>query len=108
VSKAVPVRSVSVARNPWTRLVGMLGRQNESNVRILFPMCASVHTCFMRIPIDVVFLDRRNVVVKIVSPMNPWRFVSGGRGAESVLEGNAGFVVETGLSVGDKVEWQSD
>lgn len=104
----MPVRSVSVARKPWTRLVGMLTRQSEPNVRILFPKCSSIHTCFMSVPIDVVFLDGRDVVVKIVSSAHPWRFISGGRAAASVLEGNAGFVVEHGLSVGDRVEWQSD
>ena len=41
---------------------------------------------FMRFPIDVVFLDQSNNVVKVVPNIKPWRMVPPVSGAQSALE----------------------
>ena len=69
---------------------------------LLFPRTSSVHTHFMRYPIDVVFLDTDRRVLSIRHRLRPWRFASA-RGAASVLELPAGACAELGLTVGEKL-----
>jgi CheY-like chemotaxis protein len=60
----------------------------------------------MRFPIDAVFLDADQVVVKIEQEIGPWRTVSC-RGAREVVELAAGESHARGLEVGDRVAWAS-
>jgi uncharacterized membrane protein (UPF0127 family) len=61
---------------------------------------ASVHTSFMRFPIDVVFLDSELEVLKIVPALRAWR-LAGQRGARWTVELPAGTCEARGLRVGD-------
>jgi uncharacterized membrane protein (UPF0127 family) len=80
---------------------GLLGRRDlPRGEGILLRPAASVHTFFMRFPIDVVFLDRDDVVVGIEPHLRPWR-TAGRRGAKAVLELAAGESERRGLVVGD-------
>ncbi len=63
-----------VADTPFTRMKGLLGRDGlEQGEGLLLRPASSVHTWFMRFPIDVVFLDRELVVVGIADEVEPWR-----------------------------------
>ena len=56
------------------RVRGLLGRASlPSGEGILLRPASSVHTAFMRFPIDVVFLDRELRVLKVVPGLPPWR-----------------------------------
>lgn len=66
---------------------------------LLIEPCSSIHTMFMRFPIDVIFLDEERRVVKIAT-VPPFR-ASLGRGSRSVLEAPAGTAERSGLRVGD-------
>ena len=93
---------VQLARSLWARFWGLMGRASlpEGHGLLLKP-CTSVHTFFMRFPIDVIFLDKANRVVKIIPEMKPWRTALGGRGGHSALELNGGCTEAAGLEVGD-------
>jgi len=70
-----------VADRPLARLRGLLGRAAlEPGEGLLITPTGSVHTCFMRFPIDVVFLDRDGAVLGVRADLRPWR-ASGRRGA---------------------------
>jgi uncharacterized membrane protein (UPF0127 family) len=60
---------------------------------------ASVHTSFMRFPIDVVFLDRELKVLRVVPALKPWRAALC-RGATWTLELPAHTCEARGLRVG--------
>jgi uncharacterized protein len=62
--------------------------------------CWCIHTALMMRPIDVVFLDARHAVLKVVESLRPWR-MSGHRSARSVLEFNAGEAARLSLRAGD-------
>lgn len=62
--------------------------------------CWCVHTGLLRAPIDIVFLDADNKVIKIAESVPPWR-VAGKKGASSVLEFAQGDVRRLQLMVGD-------
>jgi uncharacterized protein len=93
----------TLADNPLTRLRGLLGREGlDSGEGLLLRPASSVHTFFMRFPIDVVFLDRALVVLGIHDGVDPWRTASQ-RGAKAVLELPAGESSRRGLEVGDQL-----
>jgi uncharacterized protein len=93
---------VRVARSLWSRFWGLMGRRAlPEDHGVLLTPCTSVHTFFMRFPIDVIFLDRDGRVVKIIPALKPWRTALGGRGARSALELRAGVAETTGLEPGD-------
>ena len=92
-----------VASNSFTRSRGLLGRTSmASGDGILLRPASSVHTAFMRFPIDVVFLDRELSVLKIVPRLVPWR-TAGRRKAHAVLELPAGECERRGLREGDRL-----
>jgi uncharacterized protein len=92
-----------VAARPLRRMRGLLGRATlPSGEGILLRPAGSVHTFFMRFPIDVVFLDREDVVVGIAPALEPWR-TAGRRGAKAVVELAAGECARCGLQVGDRL-----
>jgi uncharacterized membrane protein (UPF0127 family) len=63
-----------VARTALARFCGlMLTRALGPTQGLLIPGCTSVHSCFMRCPIDVVYLDRTGRASKCVSRLQPWR-----------------------------------
>ena len=100
---AVLSERVAVAGNPWTRFVGLMGRaglEPDSGLQIL--PCSSVHMFFMRFPLDILYLDRDNRVVKAVAGLKPWR-ISAARGARSVLELPAGTITRSGTCAGDEL-----
>jgi uncharacterized membrane protein (UPF0127 family)/CheY-like chemotaxis protein len=98
---------VVVADRAYRRMRGLLGRRylREGEGMVLRPGW-SIHTAFMRFPIDAVFLDADQVVIKIESEVGPWRTVSC-RGAREVVELSAGECKRRGLIVGDRVAWAS-
>jgi uncharacterized protein len=52
---------------------------------ILFVPGGSIHTAFMRFPIDAVFIDGEGTVVAVTAGIPPWRMASG-HGTRFVLE----------------------
>jgi len=95
---------VEVASNPWSRFWGLMGRRGlDPGHGLLIKPCSSIHMFFMRFPIDVVFLDRDNVVVKVVHGIKPWRMAMGD-GGKNALELPAGTAAATGTAEGDQLD----
>jgi uncharacterized membrane protein (UPF0127 family) len=64
-----------------------------------------MHTFFMRFPIDIVFLGRRDIVIGIEPSLQPWRCSALTFGARKALELSAGAVSRTGTQVGDTLRF---
>ena len=77
----------------------MLRTELPAGGGLLIRPTGSVHTCFMRFPIDIVFLDRDLRVVKIAEAVRPWRMAAARR-ARAVLELPAGEASARGVTVG--------
>ena len=93
----------TLADSPLTRMRGLLGRDGlGAGEGLLLRPASSVHTFFMRFPIDVVFLDRALVVLGIHDEVDPWHTASR-KGAKAVLELPAGESSRRGLTVGDQL-----
>ena len=63
----------------------------------------SIHTFFMRFPIDIVFLDRDFRVVDVRDRLKPWR-AAGKRRAQAVLELAAGEGERRGIVLGERLQ----
>ncbi len=101
----VVAESVTVADSTMRRLRGLLGKGDlPSGHGVLLRPAWSIHTAFMRFPIDVVFLDADQIVVKIVPTLAPFKTASC-RGAREVVELRAGECERRGLALGDRVAW---
>jgi uncharacterized membrane protein (UPF0127 family) len=84
----------------FARLRGLMGAAElPRGDGVLFPGTRSVHTHFMRFPIDVVFLDADDRVVRIAPELPPWRGASA-PDASAVLELAAGECKRHGVRTG--------
>jgi uncharacterized protein len=92
-----------VAHSPLARMKGLLGSRElpEGDGLLLLP-APSVHTCFMRFPIDVVFLDWDLTVMDVVEGLKPWR-AAGRRRARAVLELALGEARRRNIRPGDRL-----
>lgn len=94
---------VRMATSFMERLQGLMFAKNMIGDGLMLEPCTSVHNCFVRFPIDVVFLDRDNRVVKIIRNFKPWRFSWIYFSARRALELPAGTVPEN-IVRGDELE----
>ena len=94
---------VKTADSFCTRLVGLIGTKHLEDRGVLFPRANSIHTFFMSIPIDVVYLSRDNKIVRIDHELKPWRFPLPAFKARSIVELPAGLAKKKQLSVGDEL-----
>ncbi len=95
---------IIIADKFLTRMRGLMGRRElEENEGLLLAPCNAVHMMFMRFPIDVIFLDKDFVVVKIMDKLKPWRVSPVVRDAYQVIELKAGNAIEKGINIGDKL-----
>ena len=93
-----------IAKSFFSRLMGLMGKKGISeNEALLFPQCNSIHTFFMRFPIDVIFVSADGVVVDIVERMRPWRMLMPRSGAKHTIEMRAQRSRELGIGVGAKL-----
>jgi uncharacterized membrane protein (UPF0127 family) len=94
----------TVADRMLPRMKGLLGRKSlEPGEGMLIRPAPSIHTFFMRFPIDAVFLSKDGEVLKVASDVRPWRIRSC-RGAHSVLELSASEAARRGIEAGQRLE----
>jgi len=94
------------AASAWERMRGLLGRPPLSEGEgMLIDACAMVHTFGMGYHLDLVFLDPRGCVCKLVAGLPPAR-CAGSANAQSTLELAPGALGRLGLKVGDRLTWQ--
>jgi len=101
----VLIGHVECAFTPFARMRGLLGRDGLGRDRAIhIRPGVGIHTMCMRFSIDLVFLSRDLTVVKVVRELPPFRVVSGGRRARSVVELESGWFPWDELGVGDRID----
>src|SRR5439155_17289430 len=95
--------AVEIADTRARRRRGLLGRDRlDPCAALVLTPCFAIHTLSMRFPIDAVFLDRNDVVVRMVSRLEPGR-ISLARRAHSVVELAAGVLATRDVAIGDRL-----
>ncbi|HEY1985218.1 MAG TPA: DUF192 domain-containing protein [Terracidiphilus sp.] len=94
---------LEVANTGELRRKGLLGRTRlAAGDGLWIVPCESVHTFFMRFPIDLIYLDRDHQVRKLRHEVVPWR-MSACLSAHSVLELPPGSIRDSKTEVGDRL-----
>jgi uncharacterized protein len=89
------------------RFMGLMGRRSLAlGEGMHIAPCNSIHTFFMRIPIDVAFLDPEGLIIKQIPAMPPWRMSSVYFKAHSVLELPAGTLAASETQEGDRLSFE--
>jgi uncharacterized membrane protein (UPF0127 family)/CheY-like chemotaxis protein len=94
-----------VADRAPRRVRGLLGRKElAANEGMLLRPAWSVHTAFLRFPIDVLFINGEQVVMKKVANLKPFRTATC-LGAREVVELAAGVCDRLGIEAGQRLAW---
>ena len=95
---------VRVATSLVDRAIGLLStRALGAGEGLYLTPCRSIHTFFMRYPIDVLFLDAHGEVLS-EGTIQPWRMSGWYAQSKGTLEFAAGTLRRTGTEVGDRIE----
>lgn len=95
--------AVMLATTVLSRMRGLLGRPAlQRDEGLLLRPCNLVHTLGMRYPIDVVFLRRDGLVLKVAGSL-PVHRASGHLRAQCVLELAAGVAQSCGIVAGARL-----
>lgn len=106
-SKEVIFRNVEIPAGFMGRLKGLIGRESLGpDSCVYFEFCRSVHTFFMKFPIDVVFLDRDFTIVQIEKSVPPGTFVFC-KNLEGIhaIETKGDCFGNTGAEIGDMLQF---
>lgn len=100
--KIVLAENANLADTPFKRIKGLLGRRSlEDREALIIKPCNSIHTFFMNFPIDALFVDSNNKVIKATTFLNPFRFTPIYFQSAYVIELPAGTILSSNTSTGD-------
>ena len=91
-----------LANSYWSRFVGLMGRRELARgTGLVLQPGGGIHMWFMRIPLDVVHVDKRDRVTHVLRGILPWRFGPLLVGGKLAIELPVGAAAST--QVGDEV-----
>lgn len=89
---------VRVADTFVTKFKGLMLKENLADGEgLLLKRCRIIHSCFMRVPIDVIYLSADNEIL-YSETVKPWRMGKSIKGVVNILELPEGYIekIETG------------
>ncbi|MGE3610797.1 MAG: DUF192 domain-containing protein [Bacteriovoracaceae bacterium] len=95
--------NIALADDLPSRLLGLMFKRSPNGDGLLLDPCNSIHTFFMRYPLDVAFISSDNKVVKVIRNLMPWKMTWIYFKASKVLELPAGKMPQD-LKEGDLFE----
>ncbi|HET7034789.1 MAG TPA: DUF192 domain-containing protein [Thermomicrobiaceae bacterium] len=95
---------VAVARSFLSRGRGLMFRRFLApGSGLVIEPCSSIHTMWMRFPIDVLYMSREHEVLRADSAMAPWRIGPLRPHSRYVVELPAGVIRASGTQAGDRL-----
>jgi len=92
-----------LATSYWARFWGLIGRREvPAGAGLVLRPGGGIHMWFMRIPLDVVHVDRHDRVTHVLRGIKPWRFGPLLVGGKLAIELPVGAANRT--QVGDQIE----
>ncbi len=96
------------AKSFFLKLRGLMFKKTITNDEaLIFYRTSSIHTCFMRFPIDIIFLDINRKVIRIVDALGAWRMVYC-KYAYYTIEAKGGTVSSKDIMVNDILEFRHE
>jgi uncharacterized membrane protein (UPF0127 family) len=98
--------AIDVADTAAKRKTGLLKHKElRTGEGLWIVPCEGVHTFFMKFSLDLVYIDRKHVVRKVVPNVVPWR-MSMCLPAHSIVELPAGTISSTATCPGDQLAFE--
>ncbi|MDP1552480.1 MAG: DUF192 domain-containing protein [Methanobacteriaceae archaeon] len=111
-SKNKNMGNVTFANSFFSRFRGlMLKKDLKSGLVLKIPAGrgkkgSAIHMFFMRIPLDIIFVDEDLKVVDLTS-LNPWNIYTPKNPSRFVIELKKGLLKNSGTEVGDLMEFKN-
>jgi uncharacterized protein len=112
-SKGTRVAHADLANSFLSRFMGLMFKGNIENGLVLkIPpgrgrRGSGIHMFFMRIPLDVIFLDEEKRVVDLIN-LKPWQVYNPKKPARFVLELPEGTLKSSNTHIGDELDFTCD
>ncbi len=88
----------------FSRMIGLLKHTSlPRNEALIITHCNSIHMFFMKFPIDVIFVDKKDKVVGLVERIKPNRLSSTYWKASYAIELAEGVIAEKKVQIGDQL-----
>ncbi len=96
---------ISIGDTFISSFLGLMGEKEITPGKgLIIAPCNSIHTFFMRMPLDIIFIDKNNIALNVIENLQPWRISPIILNARSVIEVPSGTVKKTGTTQGDRLE----
>lgn len=93
---------VEEARGLWGSFKGLMFRNEiPDGYGLVFKPARGIHTNFMRFPIDLIYFDKQDRVIKVRPAMKPWKWDF--TNAAGVIEMNPGSAARADVQPGDQL-----
>ena len=101
------VATAELADTPLSRTIGLLGRESlDPGAALVLDPCDTIHTWFMRFPIDVIFASRDGEVIRAFDEVRPFRLARGTRRARITIELPSGSRRRANIRVGSRLRFE--
>ena len=93
---SVLAEKAELADNYWTRFMGLMGRHElPAGTGLVLKPGGGIHMWFMRIPLDVIHVDKHDRVTHVLRGIKPWRFGPLFVGSKLAIELPVGAAADT-------------
>lgn len=101
INNILVTKKLVIAQSFFQRLKGLMFRRHMDFDVLMIKPCNSIHTYFMRMNIDVIFLDHEFRVIQKNSNLKKNRVIMPVQNGISVLEGPAFYFQN--VTIGDRI-----
>ena len=99
--KTVLSNETKYAKGIIERGIGMIARNFSNFDGMVFENCNTIHTLFMRIKLDIVFIDADNRITSLHSSVPAWIPMLRDKKGVTTIELPEGTIAESNSAVGD-------
>jgi uncharacterized membrane protein (UPF0127 family) len=102
-------KRIRVAEGFGSRFMGLMGKTSlDPDEGLCIQKCNSIHMFFMRIPIDVAFVNGDGEVLRVYNAIKPWRVSGVIFGSKAAIELPAGTLARSSITKGSVVKLESN
>jgi len=105
-------KHVTVCRSVFTKGFGLMFSKERKDFAYVFPFKKKrrivITMCCVFYPIDIVFLDEKNIVVDLVENLKPFRNYEPKKKSFVAIELPRGSIKNFSLRIGNRLFWDDD
>lgn len=95
---------IDIADNFFTRFMGLMFKKElQKNNGLIISPCNSIHMFFMNFPLDILFVDKNNIICDYLEDIKPWKVSKIYFNAEYTIELPSGTIKEKNIKKNQKI-----